>query len=853
MSPASRVLAALEEPAHSRVFEDVLRESPASPFRIAEQVAVTMIFKFFKQDKTDAEPMPPQATADGGQSPVGEHAAASTSATDATAMPAKVTPPALPPLTLTVAASQLRRPVDDASWGGLGSGAREPLALAAAHEAALVDLDVAVAADVGGFFVLLPPDSLLGPALAAHLEIAPLGLPPAPDWAYVVEPAFPRRLRALPLPRGRAPEFTDNFEAAIDELRATIPLVLSTPEHDLRRRTVAEEVRQAGARRSEEFRQRAKAQNVTVLSTPSGFVLAPIHDGKAVRTEVFALLPPPMRREVETRVGALEQELAAILAENAGAERDRHRNLVELDRETIAPRVSAAFAGLRKAFSDVDDALDYVGGVERGILRDPDVLSVPRHFTPSLVVTAADRAISHPVVAAAPLSARGLLGTAAGTTVMPGHLHAAYGGLLLVDGRELMADACGRSALVQALRTRLFAPVLDVHVDDAVNAHAAQSLEAIPLAARLVVAGDRDTLLALRRAEPGFDTLFPAVCDLSRPITRNSETEAEAARLIAGWMGQDAPAPLDAGALARLVEECARLSTESGGLVVGAGRVRQLAREAGARARRAGLDLATREHVAEAVVRFAMHGRADGTGLSWPESTGRGVVTVASSARPAVVTASVSRGSGRPEDIVRYWPGLAEPDCSRSALLWCLLADRRVSSQFVSPKVVLASDHALAVSDPATAAAEACAMLLALASSSVVHSTAVIGDIGADGRLRDVSDINERIENLHAAVGSARDAAKMAVVVPRASLPRLMLAENVVESVAGGTFTIHAATHVDEVLSLLTGEISGTADASGRFPSDTLNGRIAARLAALSEVSTADTPAPPHVNGAAAP
>jgi len=93
----------------------------------------------------------------------------------------------------------------------------------------------------------------------------------------------------------------------------------------------------------------------------------------------------------------------------------------------------------------------------------------------------------------------------------------------------------------------------------------------------------------------------------------------------------------------------------------------------------------------------------------------------------------------------------------------------------------------------------------------------------------------------------------MAVVVPRASLPRLMLAENVVESVAGGTFTIHAATHVDEVLSLLTGEISGTADASGRFPSDTLNGRIAARLAALSEVSTADTPAPPHVNGAAAP
>lgn len=807
-----------------------------------------MIFKFFKQDKTDSEPVPPAAAADAGQASDREQVASSTPVSDAPAGNSKVTPPALPPLALTIDASDLRRPVDSASWGGKGSEALEPLALAAAHEAALGDLDVAVAADVGGFFVLMPTDALIGPALVAHLETAALGLPPSPDWVYAVAPALPRRLQALPLPKGRALEFIEAFEAAIDELRATIPLVLSTPEHDLRRRTVAEEVRQAGARRIEEFRVRAKAQNITLLSTPSGYVLAPTHDGKAVRTEVFALLPPPMRREVETRVGALEQELAVIIEENAGAERERHRNLVVLDRETIAPRVGAAFAGVRAAFSDDVDALAYVGVVEREILRDPAVLTAPRQFSPSLVVTVSDPAISHPVVAAAPLSSRRLLGTAAGTAVMPGYLHAACGGLLLVDGRELLADAYARSDLSQALRARLFAPVVD-----APNGQAPLMLDAIPLAARVVVVGDRDTLLALRRAEPGFDALFPVVCDLSRPIARTSETEAETARLIAGWIGHDAPAPLDSGAIARLVEESVRLSNVRGSLVVGAGRIRDLARKAGARARRAGLDVATRDHVAETVAALVMHGRAACDSGIWPEPKGSGIVTITSLAGPAVITAGVSSGSGRPDDIVRYWPGLTVPDRSRSALLRCLLAHRCVSPRIPTPSVVVTSGRPLEVWDSATAAAEACALLLALASSPVVHSLAVIGDIGADGLLRDVPDINERIEAFYLAVAASGDAATPAVLVPRVSLHRLMLAENVVDAVESGAFAVHAATHVDEVLSLLTGETAGTADASGRFPPDTLNGRIAARLVALSDVSATDAPAPAHVNGAATP
>ena len=52
---------------------------------------------------------------------------------------------------------------------------------------------------------------------------------------------------------------------------------------------------------------------------------------------------------------------------------------------------------------------------------------------------------------------------------------------------------------------------------------------------------------------------------------------------------------------------------------------------------------------------------------------------------------------------------------------------------------------------------------------------------------------------------------------------------------AAGSFRIFAVRHVDEALALLTGEAPGEPDESGRFPEQSVNGRVQARLAAFAE------------------
>ena len=56
---------------------------------------------------------------------------------------------------------------------------------------------------------------------------------------------------------------------------------------------------------------------------------------------------------------------------------------------------------------------------------------------------------------------------------------------------------------------------------------------------------------------------------------------------------------------------------------------------------------------------------------------------------------------------------------------------------------------------------------------------------------------------------------------------------NGVEAAARGRFRVYPLTTVDEAIALLTGRAAGQPDASGAFPPDSVNGRVAARLSEL--------------------
>ena len=61
------------------------------------------------------------------------------------------------------------------------------------------------------------------------------------------------------------------------------------------------------------------------------------------------------------------------------------------------------------------------------------------------------------------------------------------------------------------------------------------------------------------------------------------------------------------------------------------------------------------------------------------------------------------------------------------------------------------------------------------------------------------------------------------IIIPASNVKHLMLKEEVLEAVKNDTFKIYAIESVNEGLEILTGKVSGTKDANGHFPKESIN------------------------------
>jgi predicted ATP-dependent protease len=90
--------------------------------------------------------------------------------------------------------------------------------------------------------------------------------------------------------------------------------------------------------------------------------------------------------------------------------------------------------------------------------------------------------------------------------------------------------------------------------------------------------------------------------------------------------------------------------------------------------------------------------------------------------------------------------------------------------------------------------------------------------------------VNEKIEGFFDICRARGLSGKQGVIIPDSNVGDLMLRADVRDAAGQGEFHIYAASHVDQVLALLTGMRAGRTDAEGRYPADSCNGRIQLRL-----------------------
>ncbi|MBN8911701.1 MAG: AAA family ATPase, partial [Rhizobiales bacterium] len=376
-----------------------------------------------------------------------------------------------------LAAQDLRQTIDGKDLGFKTTADLEPARGLVGQERAVAAIDFGLSMRARDFNILVvgAPSAERNGALRAHLAKIAAASQTPPDWVYVTNFADPRRPRAISLPAGRASALQQGVLSAIRELAATLPSAFTSEDYRARRRAIDEEFRGGQEDALDAVQTRAAQQNIAVLRTPLGFAMAPMHDGKVVRSEVFSQLPEAMRRDVETRISALQAELESILASTPKADKHRRQQLTALNEEVMRHAIEDALDLVSAAFSDVADVASFLAGVEKDLVANSAVFAVPegdarialaqsdpaqdarlRRYLVNVVVSHADAKAGAPVVEAANPTLQQLMGSiepsadaaaADFLSIRSGALHRANGGALVIDARRVLANPAAWDAL----------------------------------------------------------------------------------------------------------------------------------------------------------------------------------------------------------------------------------------------------------------------------------------------------------------------------------------------------------------------------------------------------------------------
>jgi predicted ATP-dependent protease len=199
--------------------------------------------------------------------------------------------------------------------------------------------------------------------------------------------------------------------------------------------------------------------------------------------------------------------------------------------------------------------------------------------------------------------------------------------------------------------------------------------------------------------------------------------------------------------------------------------------------------------------------------------------------QPVRITARVGLGSGRIIDIERE-VNLGGPIHAKGVLILTGYINGHFAqndSISLSASLVFEQSYGSIEGDSATAA-EACALLSAIANVPLAQSIAITGSMNQHGEIQPIGGINEKIEGFFDICQAQGFTGEHGVIIPHANIDNLMLRKDIVLAASKKLFHVYAVKNIDEALSILTGKEAGTRNSAGRFPAHSINAKVAEAL-----------------------
>jgi predicted ATP-dependent protease len=713
---------------------------------------------------------------------------------------------------------------------------------------------------------------------------------PVPDeWCYVYNFADPRVPKSVNVPAGKGIEWQADMDQVIGELADQVTLAFESEDYIEKRDDILRGFREERNRELQEFEKGVESAGFTLGRSPAGLIVAPAHEGEVMDPQQYRELPEEERDRLEETRQELQATLAEIMRRGQREERHTRRSVADLDRDVAREVIEPLLEEIREKHSGHRPVIEHLNAVRDDLLEnisairqaaeDGDeqmrfaaamqghtgtgAMPIMERYRVNLLVNNGELN-GAPVIHEPNPTIEALTGevehqTQMGalvtdfTMIKAGALHRANGGYLLLSVHQLLQRPYAWDALKRALSNQ---QIRIESLRDQLRFISTVSLEpqAIDLQVKVILVGSPLLYYLLYEYDEDFRKLFKVKSDFDSTMDRVAASERQYAGMICEICNKEELPHFTPEAVAKVVEHGSRLVSDQKKLSTNFSLLSAVVREAGYWAGRNGhpavgtddveaalaqqvyrssrIEERIREMISDGTIMVDVEGEVVG------QINGTAVIGLGDymMGKPSRITCRTYLGRAGIVNIDREAKLTGRIHDKGILTLTGFLGDRYGQSMPISLSASIAFEQLYEeVEGDSAASTELYALLSSLARVPIKQGIAVTGSVNQLGQVQAIGGVNAKIEGFFKTCKEIGLNGEQGMLIPDANRQHLMLDAEVVEAVEAGDFHIWAVKTIDEGIEVLTGKKAGTRRKNGKYPDDSINGLVEARLAEMAQ------------------
>lgn len=688
------------------------------------------------------------------------------------------------------------------------------------------------------------------------------------DYAYVNNFKDPDQPMLLKFPKGRAKEFRQDLQTAIEILKQRIPLTLESDLYLTRKKNLIDEYNQKEQELMNAFDEELRKK---------GFSLGQIKVGDVIRPDILPLIdgnPVPIfqieelvnqnkitkekAQEIFKQYQDNQQDLQLLFKKGLKISQEFQEKIQQLERESAEIIVKGIFEGLKEKYGS-NSVLNFLNQVEENILNNIQIFKGIKplgeatqqgieidYFSDYDVNIILDNSETQecPVIIETNPTYVNLFGTIERvsdghggwysdyTNIKAGSLLKANGGYLVLNVLHLFEEP----GVWKTLKRVLTYNKLEIQESPFLFSISSTSLKPQPIEidTKVILIGSQIIYSYLSEREYDFKKMFKVKADFDYEINRTDHNIQEYAKVIKKLIKEENLLEFDKSAIAYLMEISAIFAGRQDKLSTRFSRIADVMREASFWAKDDGQNIVTDFHVRKAY-RMAKdrHGMLeskitemykdeliliDTKGERVGQINGLAVYDADfySFGRPTRITATVSLGSGAIINVERE-AGMSGRHYNKGVLIISGYFRETFGQDMplsFNANLVFEQSYGMVEGDSASCT-EIFALLSVLSNLPLKQSIAVTGSLNQKGDVQPIGGVNEKIEGFYDICKLQGLTGTQGVIFPIQNIRDLMLKEEVIDAVKNGMFHLYPISRVEEGIEILTGVKAGKKTAKG--------------------------------------